>query len=263
LIWVGHGSVTSTVSSISSEIDGWLVKADQRLDDLTTSINTVSTRVDELSAEAQELAQDDADRRLVAAFVTKVDNLLSPIVTDAREAIGAVRERAAAFNDALRLAARLLPVLGVPELQGDRLEGIRDRFDRLEETLLEIRDFAAGVDQAVDDILQRVSNGLAGIADQIDEISQAVESVNEQVLNAQAAVAKTESDILSWILWISLGLTLLTLWQILLHASLFIHGLGWFKKQKAAEGPATGDQLPATGDQVPPPTDQLPATPSG
>ena len=262
LVWlVGYGGISGAVKSVSSDVQGWLSATNQQLDNISTSLTQISTNVQEADTRARALVQaNSSDRAGLDGLVDKVESSLGPAYVALRRSYVAVRERGSTISDTLHMVDRLIPVIDIPQFSGDRLQALSERLDQLDERLMEIRSNLADRLQPVRDIAQRVATGLTGVVALLADVTQRAQEFSSQVQDMQARVTEAESTVLGWVMFGSVGLTFLALWQVLLHTSLFIHGLAWFRsaRPKVEVAPAdvvfrtTSAGQPATGSSSPP-----------
>jgi len=229
--WVGHGAAGDGVNSAASSVNGALQTVEQRLSDLNTSIDDTRAKVQDVNNQAQQIAATNpVGDRVVSALVGKFDSTIGVAYSNLRDTYVAARERAQSLGDTVRFANRIIPGFDLPQPSGEKLTTVDDKLKEIDANLASLHSDLASASLPSLGIAQRITDFTARLDNVIGAVSTAVSDYTTQVNGMQSSVSEAQSNVLGWITWTAVLLTILAIWIAVANLALFGFGLAWFKK---------------------------------
>jgi uncharacterized protein YoxC len=229
-VWIGRGAVNERVGLIVGAIDTHVERAASTLDELTIRIDGLHSRVQQLQARAERLAQDGAlDGQAVDALATAIERELGDDLQRLRETYVALRERVEAGVDSVQRARRFLPFIPLPDMPTDLLQGFDQRMQELDASLQELRATLDAREGPINEIASRVAGRLGQLDERIGALSALVGSLQSRLAEIRSTLQAAEATARYWVTVVTVVLTVLFVYGGLLHLSLFAHGRAWMR----------------------------------
>ncbi len=226
--WYVRSTIDGLSTQLAATVDGGLNQADERLGQAAARIDQSHERVQGMEATAAQLGSGERGQAAAAQLGAAIDRELGPTASAIREAYAGLAARIASVQDLLGTLDRL-PFVDLPELQTTQLQALDTR-------LREINDDLQSARQSLDDqglplgtLGERLAEPLGRLNTRIGELQTSIDGLRTEVEGVRQTVAQVQATVMQITTWIAIGLTLVLLWNVLLHLMLLLRGRAWLR----------------------------------
>lgn len=235
--WYGQGVINRQVALLISGVDGGLVRIDGIVGQLNTQIQSVQSRITQVSEDATRASQSGTlDQAVVNRLASRIDRDIGSDYARVRELYGSLSERVAALID-LADRLRAIPFVSIPDIPTEQLQAVDQRLREFDATMLALQNDLATPNLGVSDAVGRIGERTAKLAEQIGTLTTALTTFQGRLSDIRTALSQTVATVQGWITLASVLLTLLWLYLGFLHVVLFLQGRRWYRPAPAAPAP--------------------------
>lgn len=228
-IWVGRNAANEMVVALAAGVNGGLVRATAALGEVQTRIDGARTRVADLNAQIERMAQGDTPGSEARdRLILTIDEGVGADYARFREAYITTRERVGATAENLgssRLLARWLNLDNLPVEQVQTVDSTLTTFDA---ALVGMRQDLATRDLPLARLAGRLAERTAPIESSITALSTAVDEITARLEQIRTSVQSLAATVQGWITIAAVVLSLLCLYIAFLHVLLFLQGRIWY-----------------------------------
>jgi hypothetical protein len=257
-IWIGRAAVDDQIVSVANSVRDPLQQAAQSTAQVHESLTTIQSNLDQVGGQADSAAQSGAiEQQLAQRLLNVIDQTVGPAYVRLRDAYLNLRDRIVAATQAATALRQLLPGLtaSVPTLPTDDLSAIDAQLQTMDATLRQLRaDLQAGslpdntpgvnVVRRIDDGIQAVNTAVGTVSQRVDNLQSRTQQLLDQVDQAQANVERV-------LTYVAVGLSLLSVYLVLLHTALFAYGRQLRRPTETAGTQALAEPMPQPAAPAP------------
>lgn len=224
-VWVYNTPVTEGLLNVFVPIDRAYVQFDEGLSRAETRLTEARAKLSETKAELEQKGQTAIENTLVLDTVQKrMDIDLEPSVANLRQTVSGTQQAVASLQSAVE-AINSLPFVTTPLPDLTGLQAMSGRLTNVDDSMQELRvnlhnrkaERMTATVERLRKLLTRLDAGLEALQTGVTGLDQRLTEINRQTTWLQTQIP-------TWIDWVSIGVTVALLWLILSQASLFAHG---------------------------------------
>lgn len=228
-MWIVKGPATAKATRVFGRVEAALDVAEQKLNQVNSSLARAAERLDGAREEQRRIAQDpQQNNALRRALARTVQQRIAPEIGDAHEKLHAVAEAAVVVNSVLEDVGNL-PFLSASGMDLDRLAEMNGRLADVGPAAWELSRVLGEPEpdsDAASTQLSRIERALQTVRDMIAEYQSQVTQVRQRV-------EELKSRTLPWITPAAVLLSLVCFWIALSQISLLAHAWSWWKRAGA------------------------------
>lgn len=228
--WYARSVASAEIARIAGRVDMALGEADAAFARAASEVLPLREQIGAVlrEVEAQTGSVGRPAQALAAARQFDADVIAE--YTKLRDAYAEVRLRTTAAIEGIELARRFLPAAMVPEVPVDELAAADERLQALDARLREARlTLVGGADAAAQAAAQ-----LNDAVQQVRALDARAQQVKVAIVEARARLPEAEARLQWWVTLAAILATVICLWSIVLHVSLFGWGRRWWSTAEAA-----------------------------
>lgn len=225
-VWYARGVVDGLSGQLSGTVDQGLRRANEQLGAALERVAQSRERLQGFQTDAQQLGGGPGGRAAAEQLGTALDRELGPPLGALREAYAAASAWVTLAVDVLGTLDRL-PGVDVPQLPVAELQTLDTRLREIDGDLQAVR---ASLDEQglpLGGLGTRIAERVASVDTRVAAIQATVDKVYQQVESARATVARINATVARTTVLLASGLTLLLLWNGVLHLLLLLRGRAW------------------------------------
>ena len=254
--WLGGGYVRSKVDDLSTGVNGGLGRASDAVDTVASRLDDAAAKVGVLAQNATDAAANPTAPDALSGLAERYANFYNAY-QDFRARYAQAKENLTSAITSLQRVASLLPGVNAPDPPGV-LPAIDQKLQAIDDALTAALPQPGQPTSATATAIATAATAVQGM---ITDLSTSVRGLKDDVANVQAKANSTLDLIRNLIVGLSIVVTILFVWVLILNFFLWHLGRVWKREARsnAALAAATAPSTAPPADAGPTPEPSSPA----